>query len=237
MGQQMPAGTAVVTGGCGALGTAVAARLSDAGMTVAILDRAAGPTRGLHVRCDVTDVHDVTAAMDVVARELGPIGALVCTAGVLTRSPIAELAPDEWDRVIDVSLKGTYLAARAALAHMTDHAGAAIVGFSSGMGRKGMLNGAHYAAAKSGVEALVKSLALELGPRGIRANAVAPGPIESEMTAQLGGPERAALASEIPLGRLGDPADVADPVAFLVGAGSRYMTGQVLHVNGGLLMP
>jgi len=154
-------------------GAAVAARISDAGIGWRYWIVLRAPTGGLHVRCDV---NDVTAAMDlVVARKLGPVGALVCTAGVLTRSPVAELAPDEWDRVIDVSLKGTYLAARAAVAHMTDHAGAAIVGFSSGMGRKGMLNGPHYAAAKSGIEALVKSLALELGPRGIRANAVAPG--------------------------------------------------------------
>jgi NAD(P)-dependent dehydrogenase (short-subunit alcohol dehydrogenase family) len=235
--REMPRGAAVVTGGAGVLGAAVAKRLRDAGMTVATIDRAPAGGTTLHVPCDVTDERQVESAVGGIAAELGPIGAVVCAAGIVTHQPLDELTPGEWARVLGASLTGTYLAARAAVRHMPDHAGAAIVGFSSGYGTKGLLHGGHYAAAKAGVEAFMKSLALELGPRGIRANVVAPGPIRSPMTDEIDDAELARRAALIPLGRIGEPEDVADVVRFLVSSDSRYVTGQVLHVNGGLLMP
>lgn len=227
----------VVSGGAGGLGRAALAALADAGVPTASIDLRPSGVATLDLVADVADADAVAGAVDRVARELGRPGALLGAAGVVSHHPLAELEPDEWRRVIDASLTGSYLLARAVAPHLVARGGGAIVLLSTGYATKGMRNGSHYAAAKAGVEALVKSLALELGPAGVRVNAVAPGPIHTPMLDQTPGFDEAAVAATIPLRRVGDPADVVDPMLFLLGDGSRYVTGQVLHVNGGMLMP
>lgn len=141
--------------------------------------------------------------------------------------------------MVDVSLTGTYLVTRAVLPSMLAAGGGRIVAFSSGYASKGNRNGAHYAAAKAGVEAIVKSVALEVAAAGVRVNAVAPGPVRTPMLDHIAGLpdwERDRAAS-IPMGRIGEADDLVGPVLFLLGPASRYSTGQVVHVNGGLLMP
>jgi NAD(P)-dependent dehydrogenase (short-subunit alcohol dehydrogenase family) len=145
----------------------------------------------------------------------------------------------EWRRVVDVSLLGTFVTTRQVLPAMLANGRGRIVALSSGYARKGQAAGSHYAAAKAGVETFVKSLALEVAGAGITVNAVAPGPVATAMLdpfmARSGW--RPAMEAAIPLGRVATPADIAGPILFLLSDDSAYMTGQVLHVNGGLLMP
>lgn len=227
----------VVSGGAGGIGAAIVRALAAAGVQAASLDLGAGGLAALDVVCDVTDAQAVADAVARVADELGAPGALVCAAGVVSELPLAELEPAEWRRVVDASLTSSFLLARAVAPHLVARGGGPIAMLSTGYATKGMLHGPHYAAAKAGVEALAKSLALELGPAGVRVNAVAPGPVRTAMLDTKPGWDEAAVARAIPLGRIGEPEDVADAVLFLLGERSRYVTGQVLQVNGGMLMP
>jgi NAD(P)-dependent dehydrogenase (short-subunit alcohol dehydrogenase family) len=237
-GEPLPGGVAIITGGSGGIGQAVTAALSRRGIRTAVLDPAAsgGPPA---LRCDVRDPAAVEAAVSWVEEDLGPVRYLVCAAGVVSEAPLGELDPAEFRRVVEVSLYGTFHAFRAVLPRMADRGQGSVVAMSTGWATKGYPNGAHYAAAKAGVEALVKSAALEVAGRGVRVNAVAPGPVETPMLTDFPDyHDRAAdRARAIPMGRVGQPDDVADPVLFLLGDGSRYMTGQIVQVNGGLLMP
>jgi len=222
-----------VTGGAGGLGTAIVADLRAAGRTVVSLDRrdAAGATESFQL--DVADEAAVGTSVAQVVERYGGIDALVCAAGTVDEHAVAEMPLDAWRRVLDASLTGTFLATRAVLPAMMAAHGGSIVAFSSGYASSGYRNGANYAAAKAGVEAFVKSVALEGAPYGIRANSLAPGPIDTPMLT----PERAAfIGPRIPLGRVGQPADVVGVVRFLIDADSSYITGQTIAVNGGLLM-
>lgn len=230
-----PDGAALVTGGAGDIGRPIVEALREAGLQVGVLDLAESDERH-HVSGDITDPAAVEAGVRQLAAELGDFGTVVCAAGVQSEHPLEELSLEEFRRVLDASLTGAFLTARAVAPRMVS--GGSIVVLSSGLGTRGMARGVHYASAKAGVVGLAKSLALELGTRGIRANAVAPGPINSRM---LDGMDRGAAASRgieaIPLGRIGDPEDVVGPVLFLLSSASAYVTGAVLHVNGGMLMP
>jgi NAD(P)-dependent dehydrogenase (short-subunit alcohol dehydrogenase family) len=224
----------IVTGGAGGLGTAIAADLSTAGRSVVLLDRAAIPIAGESYVLDVSDEAAVTALISTIAERHDGIEALVCAAGLVRESPVTEMSLDDWRAVVDASLTGTFLTARAVLPSMIAARGGAIVAFSSGYATTGYRNGANYAAAKAGVEALIKSIALEHAEHDIRANCIAPGPIETPMLQ----PERAAfIAPRIPMRRTGTTGDVVGLVRFLIGEESAYLTGQTIHINGGLLMP
>jgi NAD(P)-dependent dehydrogenase (short-subunit alcohol dehydrogenase family) len=233
---KLPRGCAIVTGGAGDLGRPLVRALAESGLAVASLDLVSSEDASLSLDCDVTEPDAVARAVATVTDRLGPVGALVCAAGLQSEHELADLQPEEFHRILDASLTSAFLVARETAPHLTE--GAAIVAFSSGLGTRGMLHGPHYAAAKAGVVGLVKSLALELGPRGIRANAVAPGPIRSRMLDGLD-PGRASArgVGAIALGRVGEPDDVVGPVLFLLSDVSRFVTGAVLHVNGGMLMP
>ena len=223
----------IVTGGAGGLGTAIAADLSAAGHTVAILDRVAAPGATESHVLDVSDEAAVSASIADIAKRHGGIEALVCAAGLVREHPVIEMSLDDWRAVIDASLTGTFLAARAALPSMIAARSGAIVAFSSGYATTGYRDGANYAAAKAGVEALIKSIALENAEHHVRANCIAPGPIDTPMLK----PERAAfIAPHIPMKRTGSPRDVVGLVRFLIGDESTYLTGQTIHVNGGLVM-
>jgi NAD(P)-dependent dehydrogenase (short-subunit alcohol dehydrogenase family) len=245
-GEEQPpsGGVAVVTGGAGGIGRAVVAALAGRGVRTAVLDlevsRGAGvPGAELALDCDVRDADAVAEAMARVATGLGPIEYLVCAAGVVSEAPLAELDPAEFRRVVEISLFGSFHAMRAVLPAMAARGQGSVVAMSTGWATKGYPNGGHYAAAKAGVEALVKSAALETAAAGVRVNAVAPGPVETPMLTDFPDyHDRAAdRARAIPMGRVGEVDDVVGPVLFLLGDDSRYMTGQIIQVNGGLLMP
>jgi NAD(P)-dependent dehydrogenase (short-subunit alcohol dehydrogenase family) len=225
--------TIVITGGAGGLGTAIALRLRDDGATVVSLDRVPATAANASHVLDVADETAMAGAFaDVAARHHG-IDGLVCAAGSVVEHPVATMPLAAWRSVIDASLTGTFLAARAALPLMVAAGRGSIVAFSSGYASNGYRNGANYAAAKAGIEALIKSIALENAAHGIRANSIAPGPIETPMLA----PARAAIVAPlIPMGRVGQPQDVVGLVRFLLGDESAYITGQTIHVNGGLSM-
>jgi NAD(P)-dependent dehydrogenase (short-subunit alcohol dehydrogenase family) len=228
---------AVVTGGSSGIGAAVASALADGGASVARLspDR---PVQGSWWECDVRDGRSVDDAVGEVARQLGEVSLLVCAAGIVSEAPLDRLGTDEFRDVVDVALTGTFHAARAAVPSMRRAGGGAVVAYSSGYATSGYPHGSHYAAAKAGVEGLVKSLARELAPT-IRVNAVAPGPVDTPMLDHIDDRDawQADREARIPMGRIAITDDVVGPTLFLLGPAAGYVTGQVLHVNGGLLMP
>jgi 3-oxoacyl-[acyl-carrier protein] reductase len=227
----------LVTGGAGDIGAGVVRALRADGWQVAVLDLRSNPDANLSLLTDVTSADAVTASVSQVVDGLGVPTALVCAAGVVTRSLVAETVPEEWDRVVDVSLTSAFLATRAVLPTMVAAGGGAIVTLSSGLARKGYPYGAAYAAAKAGIEALTKTIALEYVAAGVRANAVAPGPIDTAMTSGNPNFDAGLVLAGIPMGRLGTVEEVVGPVMFLLSDAASYITGHVLHVNGGMLMP
>jgi NAD(P)-dependent dehydrogenase (short-subunit alcohol dehydrogenase family) len=230
---------AAVTGAAGGLGCAICAALTSHGARVAGLDVVEAVDAELAVVCDLADERATAHAFERVKRELGTPLLLVCASGVVSEAPVDELELAEWRRVVDASLTATFLACRAVVPGMRAAGGGRIVALSSGYARKGYPRGAHYAAAKAGVEALVKSLAQEVAADGVTVNAVAPGPVDTAMVEHVKADsarlERTLAA--IPVGRLGSVDDVVAAILYLLSDGAAYVTGQVLHVNGGMLMP
>lgn len=239
-GSTFPGTVALVTGGAGGVGQAIVSALVDRGARVAALDRVDAPAATLSVRVDAADPGDVRRAVAQVTTELGVVRHLVCATGVVSEHEVVDLVDAEWDRVVSASLTATFVVCREVVPGMRRAGTGTIVAFSSGYATRGYRAGAHYAAAKAGVEAFVKSLALEVAADGVRVNAIAPGPVLTPLLSQVTADVEAFRRDRerwIPLGRVAEPGDMTGPTLFLLGPDSGYVTGQVLHVNGGMLMP
>jgi 3-oxoacyl-[acyl-carrier protein] reductase len=237
---------AVVTGGSRGIGRVVAARLAAEGARVAVTARttaAAAESAGrlpasghLGLACDVADREAVEGLVRQVEGELGPIDILVNNAGTTSDNILVRLGDDDWDRVLDTNLKGAFLMIRGVARGMMKRRAGRIINMSSVVGLTGNRGQVNYAASKAGLIGLTKSVAKELASRNVLCNAVAPGFIETDMTAELTPAARESLQQAIALGRLGSPEDVAGVVAFLAGPDASYITGQVIVVDGGMVM-
>jgi 3-oxoacyl-[acyl-carrier protein] reductase len=244
---------AIVTGAARGIGAGTASRLAADGFAVAVLDldeagckgtvesiNSAGG-RAIGVGADVSQADQVNAAVARVAEELGPPAVLVNNAGLIRDNLLFKMTDDDWDTVLGVHLKGSFLMARAVQKHMVDQRYGRIVNLSSSsaLGNRGQSN---YSAAKAGLQGFTKTLAIELGQFGITANAVAPGFIATDMTAATAARVgmdfeefKKAAATQIPVRRVGQPADVAHVISFLVSDGAGFVSGQVIYVAGGPL--
>jgi 3-oxoacyl-[acyl-carrier protein] reductase len=242
-----------VTGAARGLGAATARRLAADGMAVGVLDldeaACAGTVkeiadaggRAIAVGADVSKTEHVQNAVDRIVAELGPPTVLVNNAGIIRDNLLFKMTDDDWDAVLGVHLRGAFLMSRAAQKYMVDQHYGRIVNLSSSsaLGNRGQVN---YSAAKAGMQGFTKTLAIELGPFGITANAVAPGFIVTDMTASTAARVgmsfedfQTAAAGQIPVRRVGQPDDVANTIAFLVGEGAGFVSGQVIYVAGGPL--
>lgn len=246
MSGELQGAIAAVTGASRGIGLATAIELGRGGARVALLSRDEGRAaeaaakvpdgRGQGVACDVVDPDQVDSAVERIESELGPITILVNNAGLTRDRLLLRTRDEDWDVVLDVNLKGTFNMIRAVSRGMVRRREGAIVNVSSVVALMGNPGQVNYAAAKAGLIGLTKSVARELAPRRIRANVVAPGFIDTQMTADLGADARAFLLARIPLGHLGEAEDVAPVIRFLAGPGARYITGQVIVVDGGMVM-
>jgi 3-oxoacyl-[acyl-carrier protein] reductase len=248
-----PRRVAIVTGAARGIGAATARRLAADGMAVAVLDLDVGSCdatveaitsaggRAIAVGADVSEDEQVEAAVATVAEEVGPPTVLVNNAGVLRDNLLFKMSEDDWDTVLNVHLRGSFLMSRSVQKHMVDQRYGRIVNLSSSsaLGNRGQAN---YSAAKAGMQGLTKTLAIELGQFGITANAVAPGFIATDMTAATAArlgmtfeDFQASVASQVPARRIGEVDDVAHAISFLASEGARYISGQVIYVAGGPL--
>jgi 3-oxoacyl-[acyl-carrier protein] reductase len=229
---------AIVTGGGGGIGTAVAAQLLDAGARVVSFDRAnrPGPPGTASVPCDLADGAEVAAAITQVVRDEGRLDLVVHCAGITRDRSLARMTDAEWSEVIDTNLGSAFHLVRSAIAPLREAGGGAIVLVSSINAERGKAGQANYAASKAGLIGFARTAARELGRHGIRVNVVAPGWVDTAMTAVLTPEFRQRALDETVLGRVGTPGDVAGPIVFLCSPLSRHITGQVLRVDGGQLM-
>ena len=239
---------ALITGAARGIGQAIAKKLAAEGCDVALCDLKAewlAETAGLveavgrKVQCFEADVSNAAAVDTVIAGVVGTFGRvdiLVNNAGITKDTLMIRMSEQDWDAVLNVNLKGTFLFTKAVARPMMKQRSGAIVNVASIIGLIGNAGQCNYAASKAGVIALTKSAAKELAPRNVRVNAVAPGFIETRMTEALPEEVRKKMLDAIPMGRFGQPDDVADVVLFLAGNASSYMTGQVLTVCGGMVM-
>src|SRR5688572_29930522 len=249
--ENSPQRTAIVTGAARGIGAGVAQRLASDGLQVAVidLDESACATtvdaitsaggNALAVGADVSDAASVDAAVERIVSELGPPTVLINNAGITRDNLLFKMTVEDWDAVMAVHLRGSFLMTKAAQKYMTEASFGRIVNLSSvsALGNRGQVN---YSAAKAGLQGFTKTLAIELGKFGITANAIAPGFIETEMTAATA--ERLGVdfedfkkfnAEQIPVGRVGQPEDIAHTVSFLVSEGAGFVSGQVIYVAGG----
>jgi 3-oxoacyl-[acyl-carrier protein] reductase len=227
----------LVTGGNRGIGLAIARELAAAGDQVAVTYRSGEPPEGLFgVRCDVTSAEDVDAAFGKVEAEHGPVEVLVSNAGVTRDTLLAIMSEDDFASVVDTNLTGSFRVAKRAAKLMMRKRKGRIILISSVVGLLGSPGQANYAASKAGLVGFARSLARELGSRNITVNVVAPGFVETDMTAALGEERQAAIKTAIPLGRIAAPEEVAKAVRFLASDDAAYITGAVIPVDGGLGM-
>jgi 3-oxoacyl-[acyl-carrier protein] reductase len=237
--------TALVTGSTRGIGRAIAESLAAAGARVAVVGRdevrsqdaasaISADARGF--ACDVSDPASLTALIERVEREFGAIDILVNNAGLTRDNILFRIKDEDWDAVIDTNLRGAFVAIRAASRGMMKRRWGRIINIASVVGLVGNKGQANYAASKAGLIGMTKSVAKELASRNVLANVVAPGYIETDMTAAINEEAKAALFAQIPLGRLGTPMDVASLVTFLASDAAAYITGQTFVVDGGMVM-
>jgi 3-oxoacyl-[acyl-carrier protein] reductase len=227
----------LVTGGSRGIGLAAALALAAAGDRVAVTYLSSAPPEGvLAVRCDVTNQDEVEAAFERVEAEHGTVEVLVANAGITRDTLLLRMTDDDWDSVIATNLTGAYRVARRAARGMLRAHDGRMIFVSSVVGLSGSAGQANYAATKSGLVGFARSLAREFGSRGITANVVAPGFIETDLTAVLADGRRAELLDQIPLRRYGSPDEVAGVIRFLASDEAAYITGAVIPVDGGLGM-
>jgi 3-oxoacyl-[acyl-carrier protein] reductase len=236
---------ALVTGSTRGIGNAIAQTLSGAGATVAVVGRELGRAQeaagtigsgAQGFACDVADVASVNALVADVERQLGSCDILVNNAGLTRDNLLVRIKDEDWDAVVDANLRGAFATIRAASRGMMKRRWGRIVNITSVVGITGNKGQANYAASKAGLIGLTKSVAKELASRNVLANAVAPGFIETDMTAAMAPEARRELGAAIPLQRLGTPSDIASMVAFLASEHASYITGQVFVVDGGMVM-
>ena len=239
---------ALITGGARGIGKEIAVLFAKEGANIALCDvdlaQAEETAReiqdlgreGLAFKADVTDPKDVQDMVDKILDKLKKLDILINNAGITRDNLILRMSEDEWDKVIAVNLKGCFLCTKAASKVMLKQRSGRIVNIASIIGIMGNAGQANYAASKAGIIGLTKSVAKELSGRGICVNAIAPGFIKTEMTARLSEDIQKRMLSAIPLGRFGTPRDVADLASFLSSEDSSYITGQVIQVDGGMLM-
>ena len=239
---------ALVTGAAQGIGRDIALGLAKDGAEAAICDvnlEAAQKTAGdieamgrksLALKANVASSADVTAMIDQVVEKFGRIDILVNNAGITRDGLILRMKDEDWDLVLSINLKGAFLCTKSALKYMTKQRSGTIINIASIVGAMGNAGQANYVASKAGLIGLTKTIAREYSNRNVTANAVAPGFIDTAMTQALSEQVRTDLAKQIPLGRLGSSEDVANAVRFLASPAAAYITGQVIHVNGGMYM-
>ena len=239
--------TVLVTGGTRGIGRAIVDAASQAGANVAFTYRSSAETadalaaeigegRALALQADAASADDAGASVEAVLEKWGAIDGLVVNAGITRDGLMIRMDADAWQQVIDTNLTGAFHVCKAAYRPMMKQRAGSIVTVSSVVGVTGNAGQANYAASKAGLIGFTKSLARELGGRGVRANVVAPGYIETDMTAGLGDAVTESMEGQIPLKRLGQPQDIAAAVLFLLSDAAAYVTGHVLHVDGGMAM-
>jgi 3-oxoacyl-[acyl-carrier protein] reductase len=239
---------ALVTGGCRGIGRSISLTLARNGADLVLADILAGDDdaavqdiralgrRCIQVPCDVSNAEQVESLLARVTEEMGTVQILINNAGITRDNLLLRMQPEDWDKVMSVNLRGAFLCTKAFSRAMIKERWGRIVNVSSVIGLTGNKGQSNYAASKAGLIGFTKSIAKELAERGVTVNAVAPGFIETAMTQVLPEPVRNAMVERIPLKSIGQPEDVAAAIAFFVSEGARYVTGQVLAVDGGMSM-